>query len=170
MSSWTTTNTGWGEYVNEYHMVAYETTTSEMYPYLWDEEGNIFDGKFPVEISADGNTITIKPVVIGEKSYYPNMGSVQDEYYSSFAVASSIISDIVLTRGYTAEAQQQKVAGKKQIVENPYKVTPVSRTYSPTNFTTPVTMHELVEPYKIRSVEEWEATARERVQSGFYNR
>ena len=31
-------------------------------------------------------------------------------------------------------------------------------------------MHELVEPYKIRSVEEWEATARERVQSGFYNR
>lgn len=170
MSSWTTTNTGWGEYVNEYHMVAYETTTSEMYPYLWDEEGNIFDGKFPVEISADGNTITIKPVVIGEKSYYPNMGSVQDEYYSSFAVASSIISDIVLTRGYTAEAQQQKVAGKKQIMENPYKVTPVSRTYSPTNFTTPVTMHELVEPYKIRSVEEWEATARERVQSGFYNR
>lgn len=170
MSSWTTTNTGWGEYVNEYHMIAYDPTTPAMFPYLWDEEGVVYDGKFPVEISADGNTITIKPVVIGEKNFYPNMGSVQNETYTEFAVASSIISDIVLTRGYTAEAQQQKVAGKKQSVTNNHKVSPVKRTMPLTNFTTPVTMHEQVEPYKIRSVEEWEATARERVQSGFYNR
>ncbi len=173
MSSWTTTDSGYGEYINEYHMLAYDTYSSTMYPYVWDESATIFDGKFPVEISADGNTITIKPMVIDGVSYFPNMGSVQDEYYTQFAVASSVISEIVLTRGWSGESQQAKAkmaGGQKQVVNNTHKVSPVRRTSSMTNFTTPVTMHEEVEPFIVRDVKEYRETTRKRVESGFYAR
>lgn len=173
MSSWTTTDSGYGEYINEYHLLAYNATSGYMYPYIWDEEANILDGKFPVEISADGNTITIKPMVLDGVNYYPNMGAVQDQYYTQFAVASSVISEIVLTRGWSGESQKAKakmIGGQKQVVDNSHKVSPVRRTNSRTNFTTPVTMHEEVEPFIIRDVNEYLETARKRVESGFYNR
>jgi hypothetical protein len=101
------------------------------------------------------------------------MGAVQDQYYTQFAVASSVISEIVLTRGWSGESQQAKakmIGGQKQVVDNNYKVSPVRRTSSRTNFTTPVTMHEEVEPFIIRDVNEYLETARKRVESGFYNR
>ena len=170
MSSWTTTDSGYGAYINEYHMLAYETQTPSLLPYLWDET-SVFDGKFPVEISADGNTITIKPINVGGLDYYPNMGAVYSEDYSQFIFGSSIISEIVMTRGWSgSEAQAQKVNTKKQVVDNSLEVSPVKRTQSLTDFTTPVTMHEEVAPFIIRDVQEYRETTRKRVESGFYAR
>ncbi len=53
---------------------------------------------FPVEVSADNNTITIKPIVRGENSYYMNSIGIADQ---GSEVIATIISDIVLTRGWT---------------------------------------------------------------------
>ncbi len=53
---------------------------------------------FPVEVSADNNTITIKPFVFNGQSYYMNAIGING---SSTEIIASVISDIVLTRGWT---------------------------------------------------------------------
>ncbi|MBO5418553.1 MAG: hypothetical protein J6A22_00575 [Bacteroidales bacterium] len=56
------------------------------------------DGHIPVEISPDGNTITIKPVVSNGQNYYPTPMYYK---YGEPSARSYVVSDIVLTRGTT---------------------------------------------------------------------
>lgn len=73
---------------------------------------------FPVEVSADGNTITIKPIVIEDDSQYLLAGS----YYMNaiglqpgnqdFEILGTITSEIVLTRGWYG-AQNQSVKTRR---------------------------------------------------------
>ena len=62
---------------------------------------------FPVEISEDGNTITVKPYVFEGENFYPNMGYIS---YGSFSLGSwsSVAADIVLTRGWTEPAPEEE--------------------------------------------------------------
>ncbi len=53
---------------------------------------------FPVEISDDYNTITIKPIVRSEVPYYMNAIGVNNGTYE---LISTVISEIVLTRGWS---------------------------------------------------------------------
>lgn len=71
-------------------------------PYI-DED---MTGYFPVEVSADGNTITVKALSYNGDTYYPNSA-----YYSTYGGWSmyQIVSDIVLTRGYTEPASTAAV-------------------------------------------------------------
>ena len=57
---------------------------------------------FPVEISEDRNTITIKPFVYEKTTYYPNVIGL-DPMYGSL-LDYPVISDVVLTRGKTNAA------------------------------------------------------------------
>ncbi len=65
---------------------------------------------FPVEVSEDRSTVTIKPIVIDGIPYYMNIGyqmSYSNDWY--FYLSQGICSDIVLTRG-TAAANAASVA------------------------------------------------------------
>lgn len=64
---------------------------------------------FPVEISEDYNTITIKPIVLtdGNKSvsYYLNALGVQAGSMGEVEIIAPVKSDLVLTRGWTEPAE-----------------------------------------------------------------
>ena len=60
---------------------------------------------FPVEISADGNTITVKPIITGGQNCYMNaVGSSPN----GLEIIATVISDIVLTRGWTEPEQPEE--------------------------------------------------------------
>lgn len=106
MSSWYT-------YYNtlyESHFLAYEPTNKVPVGYVGDAEGNVVNGHFPVEVSEDGNTITVKPIVSGDLNYYPNAAL----YYGSgrYVMGVVVVSDIVLTRNNGSAAAPSKVARK----------------------------------------------------------
>ncbi len=106
MSSWYAENNA----IYESHFIAYDPINGLPVGYMGDAEGNYVNGHFPVEISEDGNTITIKPLVHSGVSYYPNAAV----YYGmgQYSVQVAVISEIVLTRNTSAAAPAQKVAKK----------------------------------------------------------
>ena len=59
---------------------------------------------FPVEVSADRNTIKIKPFVYDKTTYYPNIIGFDSTYGT--LLDYPVISEVVLTRGYTAGAKE----------------------------------------------------------------
>ena len=105
MSSWVAYNNT----LYESHFLAYDPNAKQPVGYRSDAEGNIVHGYFPTEVSEDGNTITIKPLVHNEVSYYPNAAL----YYGSgrYVIGVVVVSDIVLTRN-TSAAAPAKVAKK----------------------------------------------------------
>ena len=68
---------------------------------------------FPVEISEDCNTITIKPIVLSDGktsvSYYMNVCGLQAGS-TDVEIIAPVISDIVLTRGYTKPADKKSAS------------------------------------------------------------
>ncbi len=58
---------------------------------------------FPVEVSDDYNTITIKPIVRPDGTYYMNSVGVNGQ---NTELIATVVSDIVLTRGWTEKAEQ----------------------------------------------------------------
>ncbi len=95
----------------------YNTYVTADYPYE--------NGQFPVEISEDGNTITVKPYVADDDTFYPNMGYIS---YGSFSTGTygQIVTDIVLTRGWTEEPAEG---------EETTAVAKAGVKYVPTNYT-----------------------------------
>lgn len=97
----------WADY--EYHLIA--IGADAIYYYLVEGEGDdarAVNGYFPVEVSADKQTITVKPMMLNDKPYYPNAA-----YYSTnqgWVAYNVIYSDIVLTRGWTEPEQTEEAA------------------------------------------------------------
>ena len=92
----------WTEYYYDFYLAGVAKTS--FLPYDPETEGN---AQFPVEISEDGNTITVKPYVFEGENFYPNMGYIS---YGSFSLGSwsSVAADIVLTRGWTEPAPEEE--------------------------------------------------------------
>lgn len=127
MSQWTRST---------YHLIGASETTA--LPYALDG-GN---GNFPVEISADKNTITIKPVEASGQLFYP-VGAANSYGYWQFNCR--IISDIVLTRGWQPEASTSvvkagKTAATNLVALNGMKYAPVMKAKSRTAL--PATVEE----------------------------
>jgi hypothetical protein len=90
----------------------------EAYTYYVGGVGNgmgIYDATaeypgFPVEVSEDMNTITIKPITVGSgagaQKLYMNALGVNPADPTSVEVIATVISDIVLTRGWTEPAEK----------------------------------------------------------------
>mgnify|MGYP001026052272 CR=1 FL=1 len=57
---------------------------------------------FPVEVSADRNTITVKPFVQGETEYFPVLAQLYTG--GNFQYGARVTTDIVLTRGWNEAA------------------------------------------------------------------
>ena len=69
----------------------------------------------PVEVSEDGNTITIKSIQYGETPFYPNL--LYHSYGYMYSYNTVVVSEVVLTRNTTSETVNQKhlnVAAIKQ--------------------------------------------------------
>lgn len=123
MGSWALN--GYGQ-LEEIHLIGYEPTTPMAIGYLTGEKGAV-TGYFPVEISEDGNTITVKPFIYNlngkELSFYPNVGIVagydQSTYAPMYTMNVAILSEITLTRGATAEPARvnAKSVGKPATME-----------------------------------------------------
>lgn len=98
--------------LQEVYLLAYEPGSKMAAGYLTGADENGYakaeTGYFPVEVSEDGNTITIKPYVTNNISFYPNAGVYAGidptTYAPSYNMSIGIISDIVLTRGATQGA------------------------------------------------------------------
>jgi hypothetical protein len=75
---------------------------------------------FPVEISSDLNTITIKPIVLSdgkqELAYYMNALGIQPQT-GELELLATVLTDIVLTRGWTEPAKSAAVYGAPASVE-----------------------------------------------------
>lgn len=69
---------------------------------------------FPVEISDDMNTITIRPITVGSgadaQKLYMNALGINPSDPTSLEVIATVISDIVLTRGWTEPAKTAAAA------------------------------------------------------------
>lgn len=81
---------------------------------------------FPVEISEDGNTITVKGCEFEGENFYPNMGYIS---YDSFSLGGwgTVSADIVLTRGWTEPAPEEE--------EETPAVAKAGIDYKPANYT-----------------------------------
>ncbi len=101
-------------YATSYYMVGIGKASS--LPYIPQADGSFKTGHFPAELSADGNTITIKGLEYGtgdsKDIYYPNAAY---EYYGNYQLAGKIISELVLTRGWSEPEQK---AAPAAMVEN----------------------------------------------------
>ena len=72
---------------------------------------------FDVELSNNNNTITIKPIVgTNGVTYYPNVIG-QDSTTGRYLLNNPIVSEVVLTRGHSADAKSsvRKSSGKSVV-------------------------------------------------------
>ena len=107
--------TNWTEYPNAFYFAGVGPESFLPYDPATGENAN-----FPVEISEDGNTITVKGCEFYGENFYPNMGYIS---YGSFSLGSwgTVKADIVLTRGWTEPEQTAAVttmAGAKYTPAN----------------------------------------------------
>lgn len=118
MSNW--------KYYNPYYFAGASDKAYAPYKVDGSTEYPNENGQFPVEISEDGNTITVKPYVADDDTFYPNMGYIS---WGSFSTGTygQIVTDIVLTRGWTEEPAEGE-GEQTEAVDNRVK-------YVPTNYT-----------------------------------
>ena len=96
---------------------------------------------FDVEMSEDKNTLTIKPIVgTNGITYYPNVIG-QNSSTGSYMLNNPIVSEVVLTRGHSAEAKSalRKASARKSAVAPATKALeishkPMTRLEKPVNF------------------------------------
>lgn len=107
-------------------------------PY-YDKDGKlVLDARFPVEVSEDRNTITIKPIIYNyinsngqpaTETYYPCVAQLQ--YGQAQPLNPRVAGDVVLTRKAAATASKSNVSvggGKgASVVANGNIATPVAR-------------------------------------------
>lgn len=129
----------------ESHLVGYDYENSMLVGYFGNAE-RYYNGNFPVEISEDGNTITIKPLIY---TYQSTEGAVEYTFYPSPAInygggqldPLEICGNIVLTRGggAVAPALAPSKAGKNSksdhsVIKTDMKVKERSRVHARSNF------------------------------------
>ena len=108
---------------------------------------------FPVEISEDGNTIVIKPMVIEGVTYYMNsLGLSQDALMSgTVEIVAPVISEITLTRGWTEP--KSKVAAKPEVMSVPLRNPDGSQTVAPVKYNVR-SMTDFGQPVKYQKAED----------------
>ena len=108
---------------------------------------------FPVEISEDGNTIVIKPMVIEGVTYYMNsLGLSQDALMSgTVEIVAPVISEITLTRGWTEP--KSKVAAKPEVMSVPLRNPDGSQTVAPVKYNVR-SMTDFGQPVKYKKAED----------------
>ena len=133
--------------IYESHLTGYDYEKDELVGFFGSETQGYMDGHFPVEISEDGNTITIKPLLY---EYNTEDGEVVNyTFYPSPAIYSGdgqfdpleICAEIVLTRNDSAVAPalapskaSRKAQSNHSTVKNNVNVKERHDVYSRTDF------------------------------------
>lgn len=106
---------------------------------LWDysnEEGD-YTITFPVELSADGNTLTIKPFVDTEGiTWYPNLIAYDNTSYS-YISGPMVTSEVVLTRGWNGTKSSVTTKAASKTYSKPVGQAPTYSYKSLTRFSEP---------------------------------
>ncbi|MBO7300142.1 MAG: fibronectin type III domain-containing protein [Tidjanibacter sp.] len=133
MSSWFHDN----YYIYESHLMGvyfdpenYDPSTIIVAGYFGDSEGGYKNGHFPVEVSEDGNTITINPLIYsytdsttGELVSFPLYPTSCINYGNGQFDPLEICSSIVLTRNTsTPEVEPEAAAVAKKAMSNHTKI------------------------------------------------
>ncbi len=91
-----------------YYLTAYDAETNN--GYTSREDGK---AAFPVEVSADKQTITIKPLVMEDGTkLYPNAVGVGG---TGTTLAAPVLSEIVLTKGWNGPKNQTKLSSAQKL-------------------------------------------------------
>jgi hypothetical protein len=91
-----------------YYLTAYDAETNN--GYTSREDGK---AAFPVEVSADKQTITIKPLVMEDGTkLYPNAVGVGG---TGTVLAAPVLSEIVLTKGWNGPKNQTKLSSAQKL-------------------------------------------------------
>jgi hypothetical protein len=115
--------------------------------------------EFPVELSEDMNTLTIKGYTANGTTYYPNL--IGEDYSlmtgTVYILEQPIVSDVVLTRGWSDETVDQTPSTKGSYAQKACPVNPGQKPqlirYKPrTRFEKPAKTMKI--DYKMRSYEE----------------
>ena len=94
----------WFQYV--FHLIGSDGIN--VLPYMTNNSGDAVTGHFPVEVSADGNTITIKGLEHNGSTYYPILGATRTQAYG-YSVPCSVFNKITMTRNSTGRTTQLAV-------------------------------------------------------------
>ena len=125
----------------------------------------VLDSRFPVEVSADYNTITIKPIVYNYKdtngndaveTYYPCIAQLQNGYATP--INPRVHGNVVLTRKGASTLSAQRNAGVSNSVETSVASfgkapVPMQRTYSMT-------------PMDVKMMKKYNTIDREPIEAG----
>lgn len=128
---------------------------------------------FPVEISEDGNSMVVKPIVMEDGSaYYMNALGFNTQYAGELEMVAPIISEIVLTRGWTEPAKASSVVPASRRVKaaaidgSPAEMPVVRQVRSMTRFTEPV-KYKMAETVPVITEEELDAVMTREVKKYF---
>lgn len=134
---------------------------------VYAENGSLLcDSRFPVEVSADRNTITIKPIEYEYKTtsgttatevYYPCVAQLQ--YGQATPTSPRVQSDVVLKRKSSASASSQNVSTGVS--------TPAPKVKSIGNAPVPMQRHQGITPVRAIKVKEFKRVIPEtKIESG----
>lgn len=133
---------------------------------VYGEKGNLIcDSRFPVEVSADYNTITIKPIeykytteagTLATEVYYPCVAQLQ--YGQATPTAPRVHSDVVLTRKSSASAAHKNAS-------TGIKSTPKVKAIG--NAPVPMERHKGITPVRAIKIKEFERfVPAQKIESG----
>lgn len=140
---------GWGSSI--YYLLGASTgEEGNVLPYIQNGTASE-NGYFPVEISADKNTITINPLNYNGKDYYMNPGSYSNGYYM---FQSNVVSPVTLTRGWSGDDDAASSSSLDNVrkryepfqLKSRYQINPVTRYKS----RTPVAVKPAVERKQVK--------------------
>lgn len=150
----------WWTDKNGYKQAYYFLGANKSYSLPYLNEGT---GYFPAEVSADKNTITVKPLNYGGETYYPWAAY---NYFGSWSANARIQSEITLTRGWTEPAAASKKSASASVqptrIASPQGMdfSPVQRPKSRTIFTGKEKVERKTVSYKIATSAEFEANVK----------
>ena len=103
--------------------VPFYLAAMELDNYYTITEGEGWVPTFPVEVSADRNTVTIKPLAyedeIGKVTmFYPQMIGMDNKTYQSI-LENPVVSEIVLTRGWKDSSKEKSVSRRSAVSNVP---------------------------------------------------
>ncbi|MBQ6687678.1 MAG: hypothetical protein IJN02_00425 [Bacteroidales bacterium] len=105
-----------------YHLLPYSSEKNETLGSFGYDDGDMpLYGYSPVEISADAQTITLKALIADGAEYY-----LTPQYftYGSPSMAYAVVSEIVLTKGWNGDGQQQDAVPGVASLARPRMVDP----------------------------------------------
>ena len=153
--------------------VPFYLAAMELDNYYTITEGDGWVPTFPVEVSADRNTITIKPLAYEDETgkvtmFYPQMIGMDTKTYQSI-LENPVVSEIVLTRGWKDSSEKKSVSRRSTVANVPVAGELPVRNYKQRTSFSEVEQLKVIEGTMV-SVEQFEERADRLIETLINNR